>query len=216
MNIFDLIKVDVKADLTSAVEGARNLLAKLIGPGAQESGLIIGDALRDLRFRRQLRILTRAQEMLKDAGIEPKKVPLKFLAQLLENCWQEDDESMSEKWAALLANTAAAGDERNAIFPGILSQLTPKDAHVLEWAERGCPLSSRPVTFEKISVVKDEPDLGSAFPLYDFALSWDNLKRLGLVNGPSNPVQGLTLEKASISTLGTAFLKACRIEEKAR
>src|SRR5690606_5504871 len=85
-------------------EQAYQFLERLTGPAATELGLMWGDKARYYRYRNQVRLLIRAREMLEKAGLAANHVPLRTLLPLLEGAATEDDESLSEKWAALLAN----------------------------------------------------------------------------------------------------------------
>jgi hypothetical protein len=208
------VNAEAKADLTPAVKGATSFLGRLLGKAADEAGLMIAESVGYVRFCNQLRILNRAEKMLEEAGIEPKKVDLKFLAPFLEKCSLEDDPDLSERWAALLAYTATTGDKRNAIFPGILAEMSSADAKVLEWAEARSKMEldstfgipRRGVNFE---------DFGS---WANFQLSLDNLRRLGLIVGPGVDVgfDGNPPRPYNFPSLAKAFLKACRGEKKAR
>jgi hypothetical protein len=56
---------------------AKEFLEKIAGPPAEEFGLFLGDQVRLFRFKKQVKLLAVAQEILKQAGVDPKKVPLK-------------------------------------------------------------------------------------------------------------------------------------------
>ena len=75
-------------------------------------------------------VLSRAQEMLRDAGIKPKSVPIKTVVPLLQYSSMEEDNDLRAMWAALLANAASTGVHPS--FPGILSKLSRNDAVFLD------------------------------------------------------------------------------------
>jgi hypothetical protein len=120
--------------------------------------------------------------MLNQAGIEPKSVPLRVLVPLLEGASLEDDDDLSTKWAALLANAATPEYNVNLIpsFSNILSQLSPRDAKVLDllskekWYHQSKP--------ENIYLFAFRPTIQQAANSSDeeFNSSIDNLMRLGL------------------------------------
>src|SRR5690606_2835341 len=91
----------------AAADAARGFLSKLAGPAVSEVGLLLQDKVRLYRLGNQLKMLDKSREMLRQAGIEPESVPFRTLLPLLEGAALEDDESMSARWAALLANAAA-------------------------------------------------------------------------------------------------------------
>lgn len=109
-------------------------------PAAQEFfkkiGAPIGDVAASLteRFARNLdRISADASQQLRDIGREAGEVHPRTLMPLLEAASREDDTRLAKRWAALLANAADVGSAAiSPMFPEILRQLTPMDAHVLE------------------------------------------------------------------------------------
>lgn len=117
----------------------RQFFLALLGPGAEETGQLLADKIRYLRFKNGLRTFQKAQELLQHAGIQPKSLNLKVLVPILEGCSLEDDADLVSKWAGLLAS-AAAGDPIPASYPKILSELTPGEARLLnlvnEWNEK--------------------------------------------------------------------------------
>lgn len=78
--------------------------------------------------------LQRAHRMIEEAGRTPNAVPPRTLLPWLEHASIEDDESLSERWAAILANAATADSEEDAppIYSSILAELTPFAARVLD------------------------------------------------------------------------------------
>jgi hypothetical protein len=82
---------------------------------ADVKGIIAGE-----RERIVERVWNRAQEMLEDAGLQPGPVPLKTLVPLLQYASLEDDKSLQERWANLLANAAADVKRVRSFFPRVL------------------------------------------------------------------------------------------------
>jgi len=179
----DFISVIIaKSGIPAAIEAAKKLLEKLVGPATEEVGLLLQDRVRQYRIHNQLVVLGKTQEMLEDAGIEPESVPLRVLVPILEGAALEDDESLSTKWAALLANAAKKGNNVNLFpsFSNILSQLSPRDAAILDilsrekWHHKEKPenkvlLAFRPTIQKSLELSDSEYDL-----------SVDNIVRLGI------------------------------------
>ena len=97
-------------------------------------GLTIQDHVRVFRFKRQVRLWQRVMQICAEAGIEPKRVPLKLLAPMVESASLEDDDDLQDVWANLLANAA---DPRAVIgvaaaFSGILRELSSRDVKFLD------------------------------------------------------------------------------------
>lgn len=182
-----------KSGIPAAIEAAKKLLEKLAGPAAEEVGLFLQDKVRSYRLRNQLIVLGKTQDMLNQAGIEPKSVPLRALVPLLEGATLEDDDDLSTKWAALLANAATPGYSVNLIptFSNILSQLSPPDAKILDallkerWYHKSKP--------ENVYLFAFRPDMKKAANLSDeeYDLSVDNIVRLGLC---VTTIEGLPLK----------------------
>jgi hypothetical protein len=78
--------------------------------------------------------MTRAATMLAEARTDAKPVDLTVLIPWTEGASLNEDESMAEMWAGLLAN-AAAGDKGASVlpsFPSTLAEMSPLEAHVLD------------------------------------------------------------------------------------
>lgn len=97
----------VAADLANE-PGVQEFAGQLVGSPAQEAGELLTDHIRFRRFKTELKILTKAKAELEKAGIESRQVDLKVLAPLIEYSSLESEESLADKWAALLANAATA------------------------------------------------------------------------------------------------------------
>lgn len=76
-----------------------------------------------------------ADLMLQEAGrIVLGPVPGRLIMPILEAASQDDDPEMRKMWAALLANTASMGGEKQLPgFSDTLRQLTPTHARILQW-----------------------------------------------------------------------------------
>jgi hypothetical protein len=209
--------------IDTTTKAAKEFLEKIAGPPAEEFGLFLGDKVRRFRFEKQVKLLTDAQEILKQAGVDPKKVPLKTLCPILEGASIEDDASMSARWAALLA-TAANPQSTVAVqpsFPEILKQLSPLEAKILdlifaminqigisraEWPSRGAVGKS----------VRDLLRLQEQV----FEIAIDNLYRLRLCSPPSTKLDFIdnkehrfqlsTKDIICITELGFSFVSACK------
>ncbi|MCJ7508930.1 MAG: DUF4393 domain-containing protein [candidate division Zixibacteria bacterium] len=216
-----------KSGIPAAIEAAKDLLQKLAGPAAEETGLFLQDRVRIYRLRNQLAVLGKTQDMLSSVGIDPKSVPLRVLVPLLEGAALEDDDNLATKWAALLANAAMQGSNVNLIpsFSNILSQLQPRDAAILdilhkeEWYHTKKP--------ENIVLFAFRPTIQKPLNLSDteYELSVDNIVRLGLCvidNKLLPPKVQKDLDQIKIvdpdlirrdvliaTRLGFEFLKAC-------
>lgn len=111
-----------KTGIRAALEAANGLLGKTAGPAPEEVGLLLQDKVRIYRFGNQLKMLAKAKKMLKDAGVSSTSVLLRTLLPLLEGPTLEEENGLSTKWAALLANTAT---------PNLSLAVYPSFPHIL-------------------------------------------------------------------------------------
>ena len=110
------------------------LLKTLFGASMGEVGGLLADQVRLRRFKNQISIFNKAQQLLKEHHIDPQRVSLKVLAPLIEYTSYEEDESLQDKWARLTA-FILGGDEdtlfqQNSI--AILSKLSATEANLME------------------------------------------------------------------------------------
>lgn len=129
-----MTKLDISSTtLDKGLEVAKQFLDKLVAPAAEEVGLLLRDTVAQWRFRNQVRVLTRSKAFCDANGITPSAISLKLLCPLLENASLEEDETMQDKWATLLANLADSEQNiQNHVFPYILSQLSKNEFLFLE------------------------------------------------------------------------------------
>jgi hypothetical protein len=185
------------------------------------------DAARAWRIRNAIRLFERVQAFAREHGFTFRPIRPRLLFPILESASLEDDQDLSQRWAALLANAARtdyAGDILPG-FPDILRQLTAGEAQFLDSAydeitnrseeRRAEVLEANPnfrgdVAFMGIS--------GKLLGVLDPVLI-DNLERLRLVTRNQIP---LSLDNKIInvmppanhlyiSPLGTSFIQACRL-----
>lgn len=218
----EIIKVAGKAlTLTTALKLAK-AFGESIKPGFEELGLLIQDKVRSWRFRNQINTLLKARDFLDKKGINPQQVPLKVLAPLLENCSLEEEESMQNRWAALLANAADPNfeEEIRPSFTSILKDLSPKDASILDGIFGATERMPREDWFNSGAVANS---IKASLNLSDteFEIAVDNLYRLQLCRPPSTRLDFIDNKERQfqlqtkvivcITELGHVFVKACRV-----
>lgn len=116
-----------------AKKQAESFLSKLLDEPARALGGLFADKVNARRHRNLIPVVLKAQQRLRDAGLEPKAVPLKIIHPLLENASLEDDPEIQELWANLLSNAANPDgtDPVHRIYISILTDLTPGEAKFL-------------------------------------------------------------------------------------
>lgn len=209
----DLVKVTTQGVAQGATTA---FLSTLFGP-AVEAIAILTDEVRMLRWKRQAKMLARANAHLDALGLRPTAISLKLLVPLLEYASLEDesDEAMVDRWAALLAN-AAAGRHGAAMlpsFPRILSELSSEEVVVLDTLYRDATRDDMPTTrFLHV------PESGLSEGDPQFIERCYNLDRLGLVHASweNVPVAGSdprqyrhTIAHLEGTALGISFVLAC-------
>jgi hypothetical protein len=115
-------------------EFARKIAGKIadkIGDDIAEGASV---AFQTYRIRNWAETQRRALAQVEAAQQEAKAIPPKVLVPLMGHSSLEDDPSMQERWASLLARAAVSGnaDDVPPAYADILSQLTPLAATVLE------------------------------------------------------------------------------------
>jgi hypothetical protein len=199
----ELVRV-VAEEVTPKVS---RFMGTIVGSPSIEVSELVSERIRAWRFKRQIKAIQRAQEQLEEAGMDPKTVPLRTLAPLIEGASLEDDDEMVERWASLLANAAGDGDVPPS-FPNVLRELEPSDARVLDLAygllmQLGPPLRLK--MGAKREAMLRESGLDEA--RYDYHV--DNLIRLRLLR----PMISLNGDPDSSSVMltefGQAFVRSC-------
>ncbi len=94
---------------------AQDFIAAVAGRKGESIGTILGD-IADRRRRNAESVSSKAYLTLLNVGFVPAAVPLKILQPALEAASLEEDESMQDIWANLLAN-AADPREENRVLP---------------------------------------------------------------------------------------------------
>src|SRR5690348_12015925 len=131
--VTDPLSIAAGAVGVAAFEAVREFFKRIGGKLGDDVGEVVR-AYTTFRLKNLTRQLERASEMLGAAGYEPCAVPPRMLTRWIEHASVEDDETLSERWAALLANAAIATDDESVppIFATILSELTPFAARILD------------------------------------------------------------------------------------
>lgn len=184
---------------------------------AIEQGVgILEDRFRFMRWERQLKLMDRANKILDERGLESPscEIPQKFLLPYLEASTLEEEESLQEKWAYLLANAADANCtvqlKRN--FISILENLTSFESKMFEGIARneieGLLHSDKKAVSvvhypDRIILSPDKLKIGLS---HEIETALNNLIRLGLLYNQS---LGSSPEWVSVTGLGKEFYNAC-------
>lgn len=201
-----------------AVREAGRFIARYVAGPLEEGVGILSDRLKYVRWERQVRLMQRADQLLREAGLDApsRPVPLKIAIPLLQAATIEDDDSLQDLFAALLVNAAnaASGVEIHRSFIEILAQITPLEARILkviyslsfiEARHAGISTGDLPDTArilgEKENATEQPPD--------EIALALGNLVRVGCVKVPATWGGGETFSSVNPTLLGREFVRAC-------
>ncbi len=175
-----------------------------------------------MRWERQLRLMQRADQMLKEIGLtQPTRhIPLKLAIPLLEAASLEDDDYLQDLWAKLLVNAAngASSATLQRAYISVLEQLTPLEAAILQkiyalpydqTRHEGVEVGKLPV---EAAVGKDDgkqDQLPEATE--DIRLALANLARLGCIGIQKSWGGGELFKIVNPTLLGKSFVEACTL-----
>jgi hypothetical protein len=162
--------------------GAFNKIAdivhKLAGPMAEEYGLLLADKAKVYRLKNWVNVITKTEKILRDANLPPNAVPPRMFLPILEASSLEDDETLQDLWAGLLATASQQADSVSPSFIETLKQLTPNEArhleHVYKTIQKTSPqwsMANAPVTPYAFTEQRGVPS----------GVSSDTFERLGLI-----------------------------------
>ena len=175
-----------------AIDAARELgrfLLKYVGGSLEQAMGIVEDKLKYLRWERQKRLQERANQFLAERGLSQpsRNVPLQVIIPLIQGGSLEEDDSLQDRWAALLVNAADASSDTEVrrAFISILEDLTPLDALLLEkiYSSTVVPDVEAEIwtTFLPDHVTEKKPEQENLRPPNHVEVSLANLARLGLI-----------------------------------
>jgi hypothetical protein len=202
---------------------AQDFIAAVAGHKGESVGTILG-SLVERRRKNAEAAAGGAYLTLLNIGVTPAEIPLKVLQPALDAASLEEDESMQQLWANLLANAADARHPGKILpsFPQILHQLRPSDAQFLNnlvdaWEANTTQQSRMLITLDMNNLHPVGMDDFSSErlkalwnPTQDTALSISNLEHCGLI------CRVYSTHKTEIgfhyepTYLGGAFIEACR------
>lgn len=206
-----------------AVAKASKFLEALLIPPLEQVGLLAHDQIKFLRWKNRVRICLKSQEYLEKKGIQPRKVAIKTLVPLLEYGSLEEDSSMQERWAALLANAADPKTTHELTLPNIeiLKQLSPIEAKILDIMFELHPIRTQKHIDHK---KRDEEVMKRGnVTQTDYHILQSNLIRLGLIEEVfgKTPIRRLMTNVPKFHTVkgpteltdvGYLFVQQCRME----
>lgn len=121
------------AEIAEKVGG---FISKVIGPASNQVGGILEDWTRYYRLKNLLSIADKVKNIHARRKIEGKTMPIppRVAIPMLESAALEDDDTLQDVWAKLIANSTDP-DFKSALHPGyieIVKQMSPDEAIILD------------------------------------------------------------------------------------
>jgi hypothetical protein len=194
--------------VSGALQDITSIFKNLAGPLADEVGQMLGDKAREYRLRNAVRIFLRTERMLKDAGLTAKAIPPRLFLPAVQAASTENDETLQELWAALIANASQIENGAPVLpsFVEVLKEMTPQEAHLMQkvWQRVSIPrfetgysprdrgwLIGNFASLESLEGLGEPTTRMLSEKDVQVALMIDDLVRLGvLARFPWYPVQG--------------------------
>ena len=213
MEIEDIL---LKKGAEAAVEHVGKAVSKVTGSPSAEFGELLKDHIRFRRAKNLVKFYVEYQRVVADAGIDQRELPFRMWFPIFESVSIEEDETLQQKWAALLANAADPNTKVTVgpAFVEALKQLSPIEVKCLDWIYKSEDLPRGMITPESIarffSVGSDHADL-----------ILEHLHQLGFLGSPAGRVEGHVITQVSggyiervATKWGLEFVKACRAPSK--
>ncbi len=210
----------------SGIEAARaggGFFAKIFGGALEEYGAAWRDKAAYFRWKNLNDILEKAEAISGGDTEKLRPLRLSLAIPIIEKASLEDDPSLQDMWAALIANSASSddGDQNTKIFADVLASLSPLDARLLK--QRVVPISAQNFGPNTTSTADEN-------------ISLSNLVRLGCLRDGSRTEIGALLRKIpsvrdlkelgsfrlttrrplETTELGRALVDACTVGESIR
>lgn len=215
------------AKTTGKAIGAAEKLGKFVSKyiaGPLEQGMgIVHDKLIYMRWERQQRYMVKAQEFLKELGLEEpsRPVPMQLAIPMLQGASLEESDEIQDRWAKLLVNAADAESgvtvTRNYIT--ILEHLTPYEAKILdkiysvpeEQVLKGVWTTNLPD-----ELIFEAPEGVDMKPHRELELALANLNQLGVIDAHQSWGGTQMMACVSQTVLGRSFINACRLRNETK
>ena len=221
-------KIKIGGQLTSGdktisvnVQGEQDAVNKFfngIVPEFIKDGVgILSDQLKFWRWKNQVSIIKNAQAKIESSGLTKKQIPLKVLVPIIQNSSLEEEDSMQEKWANMLANAVTGRTDISPNYAGILNELSTVEVKLLEQIYKE---SIKEADYHKRKNIQFDTSKVMKFLSVDdqkMDLIIENLYRLNLLQPPAGGGIKVgeykfalrTTKIFEFTTLGYEFVKSC-------
>jgi hypothetical protein len=204
----ELSKILEEHGIPAAMKAACEAFSDVIGPPAKATGQLLASPIHMMQAELFLRFVPRYKRLVKQAGISERQVPFRIWFPILQSASIEEDNSMQETWAALLANAAnpRSNVEVTTAFVEVLKQISPLEGKLLHFAYS--ELAPECVWLSKL-------DEHFQMTPQQAWVSLENLNRLGVLGDNLPEVTNQNLDSArktayyEKTVFGQAFVDAC-------
>ncbi len=207
-----LVGKTMSNDFSDAVNKAADLVHRLTGPMCDDIGAMISDKMKPYRAKNLVNTLRKTERILREAGLPANAVPTRLLFPIAEASSIEDNDTLQDMWAGLLATASQETDSVSPSFIETLKQMTPDDARYIDkvYTDRTNPNNPHRVHLD------DRLGHGlfterAGAPKGVSAGSYERLgiirREYGMTTENGEPEVGSLLR---FTKHGKAFLKACR------
>jgi len=210
------IKAGIQGDQKTIQEFFDGVVPDFIKDGVG----ILNDQVKFWRFKRQIDLIKNTNILIESSGLPKQQIPLKVLVPIIENSTLEEDESVQQKWANMLANAITGKVEISPNYSAILKELSPLEVLVLD--KIYTTVNKESDYLKRRELQFDTPQIQKMFNLSDEKLDLiiENLYRLNLLQSPGSkgasvgnyPFVLRTTKLFEFTTLGFHFVKACSWE----
>jgi hypothetical protein len=189
-------------DFSETVNKAADLVHRLAGPVCDDIGAMISDKMKPYRAKNLVNTLRKTEQILRDAGLPANAVPTRLMFPIAEASSIEDNDTLQDMWAGLLATASQETDSVSPSFIETLKQMTPDEARYIDkvYTDRTNPKHIVPLdtqlrfahvrgfteTYERLGIIRRE---------------------YGMTEEHGEPEVGSLLR---FTEYGKAFLRACR------
>jgi Abortive infection alpha len=215
-----------RSELLKIGDKVTDLVHKLAGPLFEEIGLTLGDKFRVYRTKNWIKTVEKTERLLREADLPANAVPPRLLLPIIDGCSIEDNDSLQDLWAGLLATASQQTGSVSPSFAETLKQLTPGEARYLEklyqdfqevlkvnphsprtlspyqFTERfGAPAEITSETFERLGLIEKD---------YDVSMKGRNMPTLP--SSPEGAVRSMEPEiryRFLITKYAMKFMDAC-------
>ena len=114
------------------LNAVEKFLSSIIPGFIKEFSGALQDSVKGWRARNMVNILVKTKEKVEVSGLTLQELSGKFMVQALEKGSVENDKTLQDKWATLLANTSTGKNRASIKYINMLSELDVNEVRLLD------------------------------------------------------------------------------------